>query len=83
MELNTLTEQLQNKWQPILEHTDLQEIKDTYRKQVTSVLLENQEKYLKEAAPTNATVAGGSYPVDNWNPILISLVRRAMPNLIA
>jgi hypothetical protein len=83
MELNTLTEQLQNKWQPILEHTDLPEIKDTYRKQVTSILLENQEKYLKEAAPTNATVAGGSYPVDNWNPILISLVRRAMPNLIA
>ena len=82
MELNTLTEQLQNKWQPILEHSDLPEIKDTYRKQVTSILLENQEKYLKEAAPTNST-AGGSYPVDNWNPILISLVRRAMPNLIA
>ena len=58
METNTLTEQLQNKWQPILEHSDLPEIKDTYRKQVTSVLLENQEKYLKEAAPTNATVGG-------------------------
>jgi hypothetical protein len=82
MELNTLTEQLQSKWQPILEHADLPEIKDTYRKQVTSILLENQEKYLKEAAPTNQT-AGGSYPIDNWNPILISLVRRAMPNLIA
>ena len=83
MELNTLTEQLQNKWQPILEHADLPEIKDTYRKQVTSILLENQEKHLKEAAPTNATVAGGNYPMSNWDPILISLVRRAMPNLIA
>jgi hypothetical protein len=83
MEPNTITEQLQNKWQPILEHADLPEIKDTYRKQVTSILLENQEKYLKEAAPANATVAGGNYPMNNWDPILISLVRRAMPNLIA
>lgn len=83
MEPTTITEQLQNKWQPILEHSDLPEIKDTYRKQVTSVLLENQEKYLKEAAPANATVAGGNYPMNNWDPILISLVRRAMPNLIA
>jgi len=82
MEPTTITEQLQNKWQPILEHSDLPEIKDTYRKQVTSVLLENQEKYLKEAAPSNAT-AGGNYPMSNWDPILISLVRRAMPNLIA
>ena len=83
MEPTTITEQLQNKWQPILEHSDLPEIKDTYRKQVTSVLLENQEKYLKEAAPANATVSGGAYPMNNWDPILISLVRRAMPNLIA
>ena len=83
MEPTTITEQLQNKWQPILEHADLPEIKDTYRKQVTSVLLENQEKYLKEAAPSNATVGGGNYPMANWDPILISLVRRAMPNLIA
>jgi hypothetical protein len=83
MEPTTITEQLQNKWQPILEHADLPEIKDTYRKQVTSVLLENQERYLKEAAPANATVSGGAYPMNNWDPILISLVRRAMPNLIA
>lgn len=77
-----LTEQIQRKWQPILEHSDLPQIKDSYRKQVTSVLLENQEKYLKEAAPTNST-GGGAYPMANWDPILISLVRRAMPNLIA
>ena len=80
------TEHLQEKWQPVLEHRDLPEIKDSYRKAVTTVILENQEKalredrsFLGEAAPTNAT--GGS--VDNWDPILISLVRRAMPNLIA
>jgi hypothetical protein len=64
----------------------LPEIKDAYRRAVTTVILENQEKalredssFLSEAAPTNAT--GNS--VDNWDPILISLVRRAMPNLIA
>jgi len=80
------TEHLQEKWQPVLEHNDLPEIKDSYRKAVTTVILENQEKalredrgFLGEAAPTNAT--GGS--VDNWDPILISLVRRSMPNLIA
>ena len=80
------TEHLQEKWQPVLEHNDLPEIKDSYRKAVTTVILENQEKalredrgFLGEAAPTNAT--GGA--VDNWDPILISLVRRAMPNLIA
>jgi hypothetical protein len=80
----TLTEQLQKKWSPILEHADLPPINDNYRKQVTSVLLENQEKYLRESGgpPTNST-QGGSYPVANWDPILISLVRRAMPNLIA
>jgi len=80
------TEHLQEKWQPVLEHNDLNPIKDSYRKAVTTIILENQEKalredrgFLGEAAPTNAT--GGS--VDNWDPILISLVRRAMPNLIA
>ena len=80
------TEHLQEKWQPVLEHNDLPEIKDSYRKAVTTLVLENQEAALKEdrgflseAAPTNATGAA----VDNWDPILISLVRRAMPNLIA
>ena len=80
------TEHLQEKWQPVLDHNDLPEINDSYRKAVTTVILENQEKALKEdrgflgeAAPTNSTGAA----VDNWDPILISLVRRAMPNLIA
>ena len=80
------TEHLQEKWSPVLEHPELPKIEDSYKRAVTTVILENQEKALKEdrsflseAAPTNAT--GGS--VDNWDPILISLVRRAMPNLIA
>ena len=80
------TEHLQEKWQPVLEHPDLPEIKDSYRRAVTTLILENQEKamgedreFLGEAAPNNATGAG----VANWDPILISLVRRAMPSLIA
>jgi len=82
-----LSENLQEKWQPILEHSDLPEIKDNYKKAVTAVILENQEKALnedraslQEAAPLNAT---GSSAISNWDPILISLVRRAMPNLVA
>ena len=80
------TEQLQEKWRPVLDHPDLPEIKDQYKRAVTTVILENQERsmsedraFLQEAAPTNQT---GS-EVDNWDPILISLIRRAMPNLIA
>ena len=79
------TEHLQEKWQPVLEHNDLPEINDSYRKAVTTVILENQEKalredsaFLSEAAPTSNT-AGAA----NWDPIMISLVRRSMPNLIA
>ena len=81
-----LTENLQEKWQPVLEHPDLPKIEDSYKRAVTTVILENQEKavredrsFMAEAAPANAT--GSS--VDNWDPVLISLVRRAMPNLIA
>jgi len=81
-----LTENLQEKWQPVLEHPDLPKIEDAYKRAVTTVILENQEKsvredrsFMSEAAPANAT--GSS--VDNFDPVLISLVRRAMPNLIA
>ena len=80
------TEHLQEKWQPVLAHPDLPEIQDSYKRAVTTLILENQEKALKEdrsflseAAPINSTGAS----VDNWDPILISLVRRSMPNLIA
>ena len=80
--LNTQTnyKQLIEKWNPILGHKDVPSIKDSWRTSVTAQLLENQETFLKEATPTNAV---GNAAVDNWDPVLISLVRRAMPNLIA
>jgi len=81
------TEHLQEKWQPVLEHPDLPPIEDSYKRAVTTLILENQEKamredrgFLTEAAPANS-MGGGQ--MDTWDPILISLVRRAMPNLIA
>ena len=77
--------QLIEKWAPVLNHEGAGEIKDNYRKEVTAVLLENQEREmgkqkeaLYEAAPTNVTAGA-----DRWDPVLISLVRRAMPKLIA
>ena len=81
-----LSEQYEKKWQPVLEHPELPKIGDSYRRAVTATILENQERamredaaFLNEAAPTNATGSA----IANWDPILISLVRRAMPNLIA
>tara|TARA_R110000822_G_scaffold114913_2_gene246644 strand:- start:4 stop:1335 length:1332 start_codon:yes stop_codon:yes gene_type:complete len=82
-----LSEQLVKKWQPVLEHPELPKVTDSYKRAVTAVILENQERairedraFMSEAAPQNSTDA--SY-VQNWDPIMISLVRRAMPNLIA
>ena len=81
-----LSETYEKKWQPVLDHPELPEVKDSYKRAVTSVILENQERALKEdqaflaETPTNAVSNSG---VSNWDPILISLVRRAMPNLIA
>ena len=82
------TEHLQEKWSPVLKHPDLPEIKDSYKRAVTTIILENQEKALKEDKNfLNETVstnfAGGNGALDTWDPILISLVRRSMPNLIA
>jgi len=85
-----LQEDIQRKWEPILAHPDLSPIKDTHRRSVTAVVLENTEKALREAnqyvpqtlteaAPANQT--GDN--IDTFDPVLISLVRRAMPNLIA
>jgi len=81
-----LTEELQKKWAPVLDHPDLAPIKDPYKKAVTAMVLENQQiasneerKMLNESAPANATGAS----INNYDPILISLVRRALPNLIA
>jgi len=82
-----LSEQLVKKWSPVLEHPELPKVTDSYKRAVTAVILENQERalredraFINESAPQNSTDA--SY-VQNWDPILISLVRRAMPNLIA
>jgi hypothetical protein len=84
-----LTEELQKKWAPVLEHPELEAIKDPYKRAVTALVLENQQQAMQQdaqalnetaytSAPTN--IAGG---VSNYDPILISLVRRALPNLIA
>ena len=100
------SEQLQEKWSPLLDYEGLDPIKDNHRRAVTAVLLENQEKFLKEeqsfsqglnlmeAGPANSANAvgaqggfGGSAdaggPVAGFDPVLISLIRRAMPNLVA
>ena len=92
-----LSEQLQKKWEGVLDHPDLAPIKDPYRKAVTAVVLENQAlemqksgQILHETAPANSSGTGGfggtaaaGGPVAGFDPILISLVRRSLPNLIA
>ena len=101
------SEHLQEKWAPLLDYQGLDPIRDSHRRAVTAVLLENQEKFLREEsafnsggignlmeAPTNATgstvsaagfgggaAAGG--PTAGFDPVLISLIRRSMPNLVA
>ena len=100
------SEHLQEKWSPLLDYEGLDPIKDSHRKAVTAVLLENQEKFLKEESafnsgglnlmesPTNSANAVGAQggfgsdataagPVAGFDPVLISLIRRAMPNLVA
>ena len=87
------TANLQEKWAPVLNHDGLPEIKDNYRKAVTAILLENQERAIREErgilteAPTNVgpinTQTTGSGAIDGFDPILISLIRRSMPKLIA
>jgi len=83
-----LSEQQMKKWGAVIDHPDLPEIKENYKKQVTAVLLENQERALREeramlseAAPGNNSFATDG--IDRYDPILIGLVRRAMPNLMA
>jgi hypothetical protein len=92
-----LSEQLQEKWAPVLDHEGAGKIKDPYKRAVTALVLENQERamaeesrVLNESAPVNAVGTGGfsgasgpAGPVAGYDPILISLVRRALPNLIA
>ena len=88
-------EVLQEKWSPLLEYDGIDPIKDAHRKAVTAQLLENQEialreekEFLHEAAPTNSVGNGGftssgGQTVAGFDPVLISLIRRAMPNLVA
>ena len=83
---------LMEKWGPVLDHESAPSIQDNYKKAVTARLLENQEialreeraqmqgNYISEAAAAN-NIGGGN--IGTFDPVLISLVRRAMPNLIA
>ena len=96
------SEHLQEKWAPLLNYEGLDPIKDSHRKAVTAVLLENQEKFLREQSafgssgsfltesPTNSAGTGGygadsaaGGPTAGFDPVLISLIRRSMPNLVA
>jgi len=98
------SEHLQEKWAPLLNYEGLDPIRDSHRRAVTAVLLENQEKFLREetsfsnrgfltetptvntdpAGTGNAGFSGsGDYPVAGFDPVLISLIRRSMPNLVA
>ena len=93
------SEQLQEKWAPVLDYDGMDPIKDSHRRAVTAILLENQEReareeraFLSEAAPTNSTGSSGSTagfsadassPTAGFDPVLISLIRRSMPNLVA
>jgi hypothetical protein len=95
------SEHLQEKWAPLLNYEGLDTIKDSHRRAVTAVLLENQEKFLREQsafeqsgsflteAPANAvgnggyTSSGAQGTVAGFDPVLISLIRRSMPNLVA
>ena len=98
------SEHLQEKWAPLLNHEGCEKISDPHRRAVTAVLLENQEKFLREQsafsesgmlneAPTNSAGTGGfsntgtgavaAGPVAGFDPVLISLIRRSMPNLVA
>jgi len=86
-----LTEELQKKWDPVLNHPELEAIKDPYKRSVTALVLENQQQAMaQDRMALNEAATGGSTPanitgagVSNFDPILISLVRRALPNLIA
>ena len=86
-----LTEELQKKWDPVLNHPELEAIKDPYKRSVTALVLENQQQAMaQDRMALNEAATGGTTPanitgsgVSNFDPILISLVRRALPNLIA
>ena len=77
---------LMEKWAPVLNEESAGTIKDSHRKAVTAAILENQEIALREEGllnETSNTTTVTSGVTANWNPVLIALVRRAMPNLMA
>ena len=97
-----LAEEIQRKWAPVLDHSDLPGIRDAHRRSVTAVVLENTERALRESSAhgmfqtltetssdlaANRMAASSSDAstgaIDTFDPVLISLVRRAMPNLIS
>jgi len=86
-----LSESTRQKWAPLLNHASLPAIGDSYKKTVTTILLENQERAIRESNDIGSSglgvvgggTAGTPTGIDAFDPILISLVRRAMPNLMA
>lgn len=96
-----LSEGLQTKWAPVLDHAQFGAVTNPFKRAITAVLLENQEKamasepkidsgFLAETAPSMSVGTGGytgaanpAGPVAGFDPILVSLVRRSLPNLIA
>jgi len=99
----TLTEEIKKKWEPVLDHKSMPEIKDNYKRLVTNIVLENQARFsaskgmngfapemiseavTSSAAPniTGGTQLQGTTHMANWDPVLVSLVRRSTPNLLA
>ncbi len=92
------SEQLQEKWAPVLDYEGMDPIQDSHKRAVTAILLENQEREAREEqaflseAPVNSTgssgatagfSAGAGSPTAGFDPVLISLIRRSMPNLVA
>jgi hypothetical protein len=100
-----LNETYAKKWAPVLDHSELPKIADPYKRAVTALVLENQERALMEESrsmqnlweagsvaggglPNNigggsSPVVGGEGAIKGFDPILIGLVRRALPNLMA
>lgn len=81
-----LTEkQLDEKWGPVLDESSAGSIKDSHRRRVTAVVMENTERALaQQSMALNETVpASSTANVANYDPVLIGLIRRAMPKLIA
>jgi hypothetical protein len=78
-----LSESQMEKWAPVLDHPELPQIKDAHRRNVTAVILENQEKALRQEKVALHESENAVANADNYDPVLISLVRRALPNLMA